>query len=129
MKIYDLNDQNLEMLAIKFYNGSSWFKEDFEVDMKRLKYIKRLLGKYLRNGDLKERLILNHIIILGNFFGPEFTCKLLFLNHDEKHYSALKTFLIFLNYLPEVIHSVKGKVIDTSLIPVDMTIANTLRKI
>jgi len=126
---YDLNDQNLEILSIKFYNGNSWLKEDFEVDMKRLKYIKRLLGKYVKKNDLKERLILNHIIILGNVFGPDFTSRLLFFYHDEAYYPIIKTFLFFLNYLPEKINSINGKIIDTRLIPLDMKLVDVLRKI
>lgn len=132
-QIYDLNDENVEFLAIKVYNGSKWIREEFDLDYERLKYIKRLFGKYIRSDKdisvLKERLILNHIIILGNVFGPEMTTKLLFFTHEERFFPLIKTFLLYLNYLPDYVNSIRGKVINTKEIPIDLKIADLLRKI
>ena len=86
------------MFAIKAYNKPNCIMSEFEEDIKRIKYVKRLIKKYVVTGDLKERLILNHIIILSNVFGIEATVRMLFLKLDEKHYPILKTFLLFLNH-------------------------------
>lgn len=127
--IYDLNAENFDILVAKFYHGKFWTVEELENDLRRIKYVKRLIGKYVRKGELNDRLILNHIIILGNVFGVEFATKLLFYKIDEKHYSVLKTFLLFLEYLPDKIMYVNGQIIDTRSIQIDLTVANTLRKI
>ena len=74
--------------------------EDFEEDMKRFKYIKRLLKKYMTQGDLKHHLILNHLIICFNVFG-EGTITLLFYKIDKEYWTILKTFLVFLNRIPD----------------------------
>jgi len=74
-------------------------------------------------------LILNHIILLNNVFGLEATARILFFRIDEKDYDALKTFLVYLNLLPEVVKGIRGKTIVTDVIPVDMRIAEILRKI
>lgn len=127
--IYDLNEENFDILVAKFYGGRFWSKEEMENDVKRIKYIKRLIGKHVRKKDLNERLILNHIIILGNVFGPEFTTRLLFFRLDEDYYPALKSFLWFLNYLPERIETINGEVIDCLKIPFDLEIVKILRSI
>jgi len=127
--LYDLNEENFELLVAKFYHGKYWTNEELENDLKRIKYIKRLIGKYVRRKELNERLILNHIIVLGNVFGPEFTTKILFFKLDQEYFPVLKTFLLFLNFLPETIKTIRGNIIETRLIPVDMTVADKLRKI
>ena len=96
---------------------------------KRIKYIKRLVSKYKQTQDLKERLILNHIIVLSNVFGVEPCVRMLFYKIDKTDYSILKTFLLFLNYMPNIVRGIRGKDILSSDIIVDMTIANILRKI
>lgn len=102
---------------------------EFEGDLKRTKYLKRLFRRYKVTKILKERLIINHIILLNNVFGPEATARILFFRIDEKDYDVLKTFLLFLNLLPEVVKGIKGKNISTDIIPVDMKVAEILRKI
>ena len=72
--------------------------DEFNEDLNRIKYIKRLLRKYIKTGILRERLILNHLIILQNVFGPTVTSRILFFKVDKELYSELKTFLIYLNY-------------------------------
>jgi hypothetical protein len=79
--------------------------------------------------DIKDRLILNHIILLNNVFGPEATARILFFKIDERDYSILKTFLLFLNLLPKEVIGINGKNISTDEIEVDMKIADILRKI
>ena len=75
--------------------------EEFYDDMKRFKYIKRLFRKYKETGELKERLLLNHIIVLYNLFGADAASTLLFFKIETEYWSALKSFLEFLNMMPE----------------------------
>ena len=125
----DLNEDNFMMYAVKCYTSPSCLMSEFEGDLKRTKYLKRLFRRYKITKNVKERLILNHIILLNNVFGPEATTRILFFRIDEKDYDSLKTFLLFLNILPKTVMGIRGKNIDTDLIPVDMKIADILRKI
>ena len=97
-----LTPENINMFAIKHYDNPSCVDEqEFLDDMKRFKYLKRLFRKYNTSGILKVRLILNHIIVLANVFGVDASSTLLFFKTDRKHWSILKTFLVYLNYMPE----------------------------
>jgi hypothetical protein len=125
----DLNDDNFMIYAMKCYDSPNCVMSEFEGDIKRTKYLKRLFRRYKVTKSLKERLILNHIILLNNVFGPEPTARILFYRIDERDYDILKTFLLYLNILPNVVHGIKGKTIHTADIPVDMNIAEILRKI
>ena len=125
----DLNEDNFVMYAVKCYTSPSCLMSEFEGDLKRTKYLKRLFRRYKATKVIKERLILNHIILLNNVFGLEATARILFFRIDEKDYDALKTFLVYLNLLPEVVKGIRGKTIVTDVIPVDMRIADILRKI
>ena len=125
----DLYEENLVMYAVKCYTSPSCLMSEFEGDLKRTKYLKRLFRRYKATKILKERLILNHIILLNNVFGPEATARILFFRTDEKDYDALKTFLLYLNLLPETVMGIRGKNIRTDIIPVDMRVAEILRKI
>ena len=125
----DLNDENFMMYAMKCYTSPNCIMSEFEGDIKRTKYLKRLFRRYKVTKTLKERLILNHIILLNNVFGPEVTTRILFYRIDERDYDILKTFLLYLNILPEMIWGINGKNIRTSEIPVDMNIAEILRQI
>ena len=99
-----LNEDNFIILSAKAYRNSNCVTLDmFHDDLKHIKYIKRLLNRYKETGELKERLILNHITILYNLFGLWAT-RMLFFKIDKQNYSALKTFLTYLNYMPEIIH-------------------------
>ena len=101
MRFDELNADNYIMFAIKHYeNPQSVTKEDFEEDLKRFKYLKRLLRKYVKTGDLRTHLILNHIIILFNVFGDA-TIPLMMFKLEREYWSSLKTFLIFLDRYPE----------------------------
>ena len=90
------------MYAIKHYdNPQCEGEKEFHDDMKRFKYIKRLFKKYILSGQLKERLLLNHIIILRNLFGTEACVTLLLFKTQKEYLSVLKSFLIFLNMIRE----------------------------
>jgi len=97
----ELNEDNFLLFAIKNYeNPQAVTKEDFEKDLNHFKYIKRLLKRYKREGELKTHLLLNHFIILYNIFG-EATTPMLFFKIEKDLWSYLKSFIVFLNRLPE----------------------------
>jgi len=125
----ELNEQNFIMYAMKCYISPNCILSEFESDIKRTKYLKRLFRRYKLTKILKERLILNHLILLNNVFGPEPTARILFYRIDERDYDILKTFLLYLNILPISVKGIRGVNIDTTVIPVDMNIADILRKI
>ena len=126
----ELNEENFIMYAMKYYdNPYCKGMAEFLDDIKRFKYVKRLLGKYHSGKELKERLILNHIIILGNLFGVEATTKMLFFKLEEKFWPQIKTFLVFLNYMPIKIIVTTGVEIVDNDIPLDETVLETLKKI
>ena len=125
MDFSKLNNSNFILYVSKYYdNPQCDSMDEFNEDLNRIKYIKRLLRKYIKTGILRERLILNHLIILQNVFGPTVTSRILFFKVDKELYSELKTFLIYLNYLPENVPEVN---IDD--IPLDNKIVSILRKI
>ena len=124
-----LTEQNFVMFAMKHYQNPQCLNiDEFHDDLKRIKYIKRLLGRYLASGELKDRLILNHLIILYNSFGPQAT-KMLFFKLESEFWPQLKTFLLFLSYMPDTIHGVFDRPIISTDIPLDQTIVMALRKI
>lgn len=127
--IDDLNDDNFLMFAMKAYDSPNSIMSEFEEDLKRIKYVKRLIKRYRTTGELKERLILNHIIILSNVFGTRNAVKMLFFKLDEEDYDILKTFLLFLQILPDNIVGIQGINIDTRIIKVDLLIAEKLRNL
>lgn len=101
MLVFDkLTENNLFLYAAKHYNNPQFSDvEDFYDDLKRYKYIKRLVNRYLESGELSERLILNHLIVVFNSFGIEAALKILELKLDDKHWAVIKPFLIFLRYI------------------------------
>jgi hypothetical protein len=101
MRFDELNEDNYILFAIKYYeNPQSVTMEDFESDLKRIRYVKRLLKKYKNTGELKTHLILNHLIILFNVFNDA-AVPLLFYGLEKELWSSIKSFLIFLNRFPE----------------------------
>tara|TARA_Y100000780_G_scaffold210779_1_gene209273 strand:- start:35 stop:403 length:369 start_codon:yes stop_codon:yes gene_type:complete len=99
---HKLTPDNIMMFAMKYYDNPSCVdRKEFLDDMKRFKYLKRLFRKYDTSGTLKVRLILNHIIVLANVFGVDASSTLLFFKIEKKHWSTLKTFLVYLHYMPE----------------------------
>lgn len=125
----DLNMDNALLYAAKCYNSPRCMLSEFEEDYLRFKYIRRLIRKYKVSGDIKERLLLNHLIILGNVFGVEPAVRLLFLKNDPVDYDTLKTFLIFLGYMPEIVRNINNRNIISSDIPIDLKSNEVLRKI
>ena len=96
-----LNESNFLLYAARHYDNPQCFDTlEFHEDLKRFKYIKRLLNRYVKRGDLKERLILNHMIALNNVFGPGPTVKMLFLKLEGME-SYFKPFLTFLSIMPD----------------------------
>ena len=97
-----ITSENVVMFAIKHYdNPQCEGEKEFQDDLKRFKYIKRLLRKYYDTGVLKERLLLNHLIVLNNVFGPDACATLLLYKIQQEYWPAMKSFLLFLNVLKE----------------------------
>tara|TARA_Y100000004_G_scaffold109498_1_gene122821 strand:+ start:349 stop:714 length:366 start_codon:yes stop_codon:yes gene_type:complete len=95
-------EKNIKTYAVENYTNKACLdQEEFWEDYNRIKYIKRLLGRYVKDGELKERLIINHLISFYNVFEISAANRMMFLKVDDECKSALKTFLIFLNYLPQ----------------------------
>jgi hypothetical protein len=118
-----LSDQNLFLYAARnYYSPLGIIPEEFDEDMKRFKYIKRLLNRYIEKGELAERLILNHLIIVFNVFGIKPSLRMLeFKLEREKYWSILKPFLIFLRYIENTEYTHIG--------PMDKKVIDKLRKI
>ena len=129
--ITELTEENFVMYAMKHYdNPACRGMAEFEDDLKKFRYLKRLFRKYTAGKGLKERLIVNHIVVLYNLFGPEAATKMLFFKVEEKYWSQLKTFLVFLSIMPvgfEVCK--KGVVMQGFEIPLDEKVSNALREI
>lgn len=126
-----LNEKNWLLYAAKEYrNTQSYGIEEFKQDCKRFKYVRKAFTRYSTTGELKERLVLNHIVVLNNVFGPEATVRLLFLKMPNL-LSYLKPFLIMLSILPERVYSIGKDNVDylTDEIPLDLKIVEALRKI
>lgn len=124
-----LTDDNFLVYCAKVYdNPGMTSTEEFIGDLDRIKYIKKLITRYVETGELKERLILNHIITLHNCFGAALS-KIMFLKM-EKQFHFVKPFLIMLNALPVIIYNVgEHKKIYTDDIPLDINVVKALRKI
>ena len=125
-----LTSNNFLMYAAKHYdNPQCHGDEEFLEDLMRLKYIKKLVTRYCDSGELKERLILNHIITLSNVFKPHPLCKIIWLKMPES-LPYVKPFLILLNILPDELHRLGDKeVVDTTAVPLDVGVVAVLRKI
>ena len=130
MKFDDLNDDTFLMFAMREYNNMQCTDiEEFYDDLKKIKYIKRLFNSYRNNGQLKERLILNHLIIFYNVFTLQAGTRILFYKIEKDFWPMLKTFLIYLDRMPDKIDSVRGEIIRTSDIQLDDGIITRLRTI
>jgi len=125
-----LDESNFMLYAAKHYDNPQCFDTlEFYEDLSRFKYIKRLFNRYEESGELKERLIVNHLIILYNVFGPATTRMLFFKLNSHLH--LLKPFILLLGFLPERVYGVgvENKTIISSSIPMDENIVKLLRKI
>lgn len=129
MKFDDLTEKNFLLYAMQHYDNPQCVEvEEFNDDLKRIKYIKRLFNQYAIEGVLKERLLLNHVIVFYNVFSVEAATRILFYKLEEKFWPMLKTFLFYLNFLPNKIESINGRTIITTEIPMDQGIVDSLRK-
>ena len=129
MKFDDLTEKNFLLYAMQHYDNPQCVEvEEFNDDLKRIKYIKRLFNQYAIEGVLKERLLLNHVIVFYNVFSVEAATRFLFYKLEEEFWPMLKKFLFYLNFLPDKIESVNGRTILTTEIPMDQGIVDSLRK-
>lgn len=126
-----LTEQNFLIYAAANYTNTCYDTEEFFDDLKRFKYLKRLFSRYQERGELKERLILNHIITLYNVFNTDAATRMLFYRIDERHWRILKTFLLFLQLMPDLIHDLEyeNNNVRSDNISVDLDIAKVLRNI
>lgn len=129
MSFDDLTNENYMLYAMKVYDKPNCIMSEFKEDMKRFNYLKRLFRRYAKVGELRERLVINHIVVLYNVFGVEAATRLLFYKMTKSDYSVLKTYLLFLSYMPAIVKGIKGQDIKSSEISVDMKIAEVLRGI
>jgi hypothetical protein len=121
-----LNESNFLLYAMHHYDNTQCYSlAEFEDDLKKFLYLKKLISRYKNNGDLKERLILNHIIVLYNLFGDA-TTKMLFYKVDENCWDVLTTFLVYLDRMPETLQEYG---IILSEVVLDEKVISTLRKI
>jgi hypothetical protein len=125
----NLTDNNILLYAVKCYDKPNCIISEFDEDFKRVRYIKRLLKKYRETGELKERLVLNHIILLQNVFGIVPSTRILFAKVSDKDYGTLKPFLIYTSAMPDVVRGVNGRDVLSSDIPMDWSIVEILRKL
>ena len=96
----EVTEDNFILVAAQHYNNPQCQStEEFYNDLNRIKYIKRLLNRYLATGEISERLLLNHIIVFYNVFGVIPATKLLAVKLEYKYWSIIKTFLVFLKYI------------------------------
>jgi len=127
----DLNDNNFEIFAMKFYNNPNCSDAlEFRDDLKRIRYIKRLFRKYKENDELKERLIINHLIVLYNTFEPKAMTRMLILKLND-YLDCLKPFLILLSFWDDPVRlgKINNKLYKDSEIPLDKNIIETIRQI
>ena len=122
MQLFDeLNEENFILFASRNYNNPQCTSvEEFNDDLLRFKYLKRLFKRYIKDGDLQERLILNHLVVLYNVFGISAANRMIFHKMEDEYWPLLKTFLVYLNYIKE------SELVE---IPLDDNIIKILRKL
>jgi hypothetical protein len=125
----NLTEENILLYAAKCYDKPQCITSEFDEDYKRIRYIKRILQKYRKNRELKERLLLNHLVILQNVFGIEASTRMLFFRIESKDYPALKTILLYTYAMPDVVYGIRGGNIVSSDIPVDQVLVKKLRSL
>jgi len=127
--VENLTTDNYILYAMKSYDTPNRILSEFKEDMKRFNYLKRLFLRHRKYGEIRERLILNHLVVIYNIFGIESATRLLFYKINPLDYSALKTYLIFLNFMPEIVRGIRNRNILSCDIEVDLKIAERLREI
>lgn len=125
----DLSESNVLLYAAKCYDRPNCIQSEFDEDYKKFRYIKRLLNRYRLSGKIKENLLINHLILTQNVFGVHASNRILFLKIAERDWSALKTLLVFLGAMPNVVKGIRGRDIYASDIPLDTYLVELLRNI
>ena len=126
-----LDDSNFILYAAANYDNPQCYDTDeFYDDLKRFKYLKRLFNKYREANELKERLILNHLTVIYNVFGPVPGTRMLFFKL-EGYYDLLKPFLVFMNFMPDIVYNMGSEDKDIKSVDLSMNsgIIKTLRKL
>ncbi|MBT70369.1 MAG: hypothetical protein CL432_09520 [Acidimicrobiaceae bacterium] len=130
MNFDDISENNIELYCMKYYDNPQCIgTEDYRDDMKRFKYLKRLLNHYLTTHELKQRLILNHLIMIYNLFDNEAATRILFYKIDENSWQVLKPFLIYLKRMPKIVRSIRSKDIRETDIILDQNVVKQLRSL
>lgn len=129
MSFDNLTTDNIMLYLAKAYDKPNCLMSEFTDDIKRFNYLKRLFQRYRKYNELREQLVLNHLVVIYNVFGPEVSARALFFKVAKEDYSALKTYLLFLNCMPDKVKGIKEQDILSSDIGVDMKIAESLRQI
>ena len=125
----NFTNSNYTLYAMKFYDNPQCLSEDdFYNDIKILKYLKRLFNRYTLSGELKTRLILNHLIMFTNVFPPQVASRILFLKIPREHWSVLKTFLDYLNFMPDYLEKINGEFIYNKSIQNNKYVLESLEK-
>jgi|TARA_Y100001951_G_scaffold45680_1_gene36049 hypothetical protein len=126
----DITDGNINLYAMKVYDNPQCIDEaEYHEDMKKTTYIKRLFNHYRLTGELKSRLILNHLIVFANVFPARDAARILFFKIHEEYYPILKPFLVSLSMMPDRIEGIRGKNIYSSDIFMDDYVIQELRKL
>lgn len=123
----NLCEDNIILYAIKCYDKPNCIISEFEEDFKHVRYVKRLIKKYRETGEIKERLVLNHIVLLQNVFGYVASTRILFVKIEEKDYGVLKPFLLYTSAMPDVIAGINGKDVVAKDITMDWKVVEKLR--
>lgn len=126
----DLNDENFILFAAANYKNSNCYSTtEFIEDLDSFTYLKKLFSRYENKNELRERLILNHIIKIYNVFEIDAATRMLFYRIEKKHWHYLKTFLSFLNYMPSIVYSIRGENIHSSKLSIDINVAKKLKEL
>lgn len=129
MDFSNLSKENVMLYAIKSYNSPNMIMKEFASDYRRINFVRSLFRKYITTGIIKERLVLNHLIVLYNVFGVEAATRLLFQRMEKEYYSQLKTFVVYLCCMPDIVFGINGMNIISSDIVMDEYIIKILREL
>ena len=125
-----LSDDTFDPYARLHYRNECCMDiNEFYDDLKRIRYIKVLIGRYKDTGSLQERLILNHLIAMGNMFDTEAVVKMLFYRLDENDYPIIKAFLKYLNFMPKIVYDIRGRDIWDDEIKEDIYVIQKLNEL
>ena len=125
-----MTENTIDMYMMRSYTNPQCIGiEEYNDDVSRIKYIKRLLNRYKKTGELKHQLLLNHIIVIYNVFGTDAGTRILLYTIEEYHWASLKTIMVYLQTMPEVVRGIGGQDILTSDIAIDEEIARRLREL